>query len=85
MPANGGRLPPDAAGAVFPQPVLKTEARVEQATRLTDARLAQTAIGVASRIYLDILTSAGVTPTLCAGHSFGEVSALHCAGVLSWV
>ena len=75
---------PDVAAAVFPRPVFKPEARIEQAARLTDTRMAQLAIGVASRIYLDILTSAGVTPALCAGHSFGEVSALHCAGVLSW-
>jgi acyl transferase domain-containing protein/NADP-dependent 3-hydroxy acid dehydrogenase YdfG len=74
---------PDVAAVVFPQPVFKPELRDRQAARLTDTRVAQPAIGVASQIYLDILLAAGVKPDLCGGHSFGEVSALHCAGVLS--
>ncbi|MCI0366384.1 MAG: SDR family NAD(P)-dependent oxidoreductase [Phycisphaerales bacterium] len=73
----------DIATAVFPQPGFSSEDREAQASKLTDTRMAQPAIGIASEIHLDILTTAGLRPDLCAGHSFGEVSALFCAGVFS--
>ncbi len=53
------------------------------AEQLSQTQLAQPAIGVISCGYLDFLRRLGITPDLVAGHSYGEYTALHAAGVLS--
>jgi acyl transferase domain-containing protein/acyl carrier protein len=66
---------------VFPRPAFDEETRREQASRLTETEWAQPAIGCASLATLAVLRQLGLEPDAAAGHSFGEVVALHAAGV----
>jgi len=75
---QGGRL----HDVVFPRPVFSEEERVAQETRLRATEWAQPAIGVASLSLLALLAKLGIRPDVVGGHSFGEVTALHTAGVL---
>ena len=75
---NGGRHLQDL---VFPKPVFDDEARERQAEELTSTEWAQPAIGTVSLSQLALLRQLGVTPECVAGHSYGEVAALHAAGV----
>src|SRR5690606_88725 len=68
---------------VFARPAFDDETRAAQLQELTQTENAQPAIGTASLAHLALLTELGITPASVAGHSFGEVSALHAAGVLS--
>ena len=68
---------------VFPPPVFSDEERAEQRRRLTDTRRAQPAIGCTSLSMLALLQALGLEPDCTGGHSFGELVALHAAGVLS--
>ena len=67
---------------VFPQPVFTEADRAAQETRLRATEWAQPAIGVTSLSLLTLLSKLGITPDAVGGHSFGEVTALHTAGVL---
>ncbi|HEY2158552.1 MAG TPA: beta-ketoacyl synthase N-terminal-like domain-containing protein, partial [Isosphaeraceae bacterium] len=68
---------------VFPPTTLDDAAR-EQARRvLTATDIAQPAVGAASVGMLRLLRSLGVDPDAVAGHSYGELVALHAAGCLS--
>ena len=53
-------------------------------TRLIDTASAQPAIGVTSAALASILGPVGVRPDMIAGHSYGEYTALHAAGALTW-
>jgi polyketide-type polyunsaturated fatty acid synthase PfaA len=65
----------------FP-PAAFTEAEAAEQTRtLTDMVHAQPAIAAVSLAQLALLDDLGLSPDMCAGHSFGEVMALHTAGV----
>ena len=75
---QGGRL----HEVVFPQPVFSDDDRSAQETRLRATEWAQPAIGAASLSLLALLSKLGIRPDVVAGHSFGEVTALHTAGVL---
>jgi malonyl CoA-acyl carrier protein transacylase len=75
---QGGHL----QDVVFPQPVFSDEERATQETRLRATEWAQPAIGVASLSLLTLLAKLGIKPDAVAGHSFGEVTALHSAGAL---
>ncbi len=66
---------------VFPRPVFDESARDAQRALLTRTEWAQPAIGAHSAGLLAILRQLGIVADVCAGHSFGEVSALHAAGV----
>lgn len=55
--------------------------RQKQALNSTDR--AQPAIGALSVGYLDLLERLGVCPDMLGGHSYGELTALHAAGVIS--
>ncbi len=64
---------------VFPTPAFSKEERAEQQTELTKTQWAQPAIGVASMALLNVLDSMGLQADCCAGHSYGELTALYYA------
>jgi acyl transferase domain-containing protein/NAD(P)H-dependent flavin oxidoreductase YrpB (nitropropane dioxygenase family)/NAD(P)-dependent dehydrogenase (short-subunit alcohol dehydrogenase family) len=71
------------SGSMLPAPGFKEEDRAAQAATLTDTRVAQPALGVASLAALELLSSLGIAPDLVGGHSYGELAALCAAGALS--
>ena len=68
---------------VFPITSFQEGGEAAQQSLLTATQWAQPAIGSTSLSMLRILRSIGVTPSHVGGHSFGEITALHAAGVLS--
>jgi acyl transferase domain-containing protein len=70
---------------VFPPPVFDPARRVAQLASLQQTRYAQPAIAACSVGMYRILFDAGFRPDMVAGHSFGELTALWAAGVLSEV
>lgn len=68
---------------VFPPPVIDKAQRQIQLETLHKTEYAQPAIGVFSAGLYKILQQAGFKPDFVAGHSFGELTALWVAGVLS--
>jgi len=68
---------------VFPLPVFDTAQRNTQVEALTLTEYAQPAIGAFSVGLYKILQQAGFKPDFVAGHSFGELTALWAAEVLS--
>ncbi len=72
---------PPLTGMVFPRPVFSEAERREQERLLTTMIHAQPGIAAASLAQLALLDDLGVRPDAVAGHSFGEVTALHAAGV----
>ena len=62
-----------------PAPFSEEEAR-EQTRRLGEIRHTQPAMAAVILAQLAVLKSAGIRADMCAGHSFGEVMALHHAG-----
>ncbi|PHM54836.1 type I polyketide synthase [Xenorhabdus hominickii] len=68
---------------IYPIPAFSDEEREAQQQRLTDTANAQPALGAISVGYFNILKGMGFTPDFVAGHSYGEVTALWAAGVLS--
>ena len=67
---------------VFPRPVFSDADREAQQKKLTQTEWAQPALGVHSQSLSNVLHQVGVIPSCVAGHSFGEVMALHQAGAL---
>ncbi|MCL6454185.1 MAG: SDR family NAD(P)-dependent oxidoreductase [Alicyclobacillus sp.] len=67
---------------VFPQPVFTAEGRRAQQERLTRTEWAQPCIAAASMAGLAVLRSLNIQPDCVAGHSFGELTALHAAGAM---
>ena len=68
---------------VYPKPVFDARTLSDNEARLQRTEWAQPAIGALSLATLAILQELGVQPSAVAGHSFGEVSALCAAGVVS--
>ena len=68
---------------VFPRPGFTAESAQQEIARLTETQWAQPAIGAASLSMLAVLDDCGVRADMVAGHSFGELVAMHAAGVLS--
>ncbi len=68
---------------VFPPPTWTDAAAKLDADALRQTEWAQPAIGAFSTGLLDLVRSFGIEPTAVAGHSYGELVALHAAGVLS--
>ncbi|SCD39587.1 polyketide-type polyunsaturated fatty acid synthase PfaA [Streptomyces sp. TverLS-915] len=67
---------------VFPPPAF-TSGESARADAVLDAtEWAQPALAVHALALLDVLRGLGLRPDCVAGHSFGELVALHCAGVL---
>ncbi|MFN9937833.1 MAG: ACP S-malonyltransferase, partial [bacterium] len=56
--------------------------REAQSKSLTATEWAQPAIGLTSAATLAVLSQLGVRPACVAGHSYGELTALHAAGAL---
>lgn len=67
---------------VFPPPAFTREERDLRAVTLRDTRHAQPALGATALGYLALLERCGVAPAWVGGHSYGELVALHVAGVL---
>ncbi|MDX2011704.1 MAG: PfaD family polyunsaturated fatty acid/polyketide biosynthesis protein [Myxococcaceae bacterium] len=74
---------PEVAAQIYPLPTFDPERQREREAALTKTNVAQPAIGLVSRGLLRVLARFGVSPALVAGHSYGELVALHAAGVLS--
>jgi polyketide-type polyunsaturated fatty acid synthase PfaA len=68
---------------VFPCPAFDSNQKAAQIEALQQTENAQPAIGVFSVGLYRILQQAGFKPDFVAGHSFGELTALWAAGVLS--
>ncbi|HYW19231.1 MAG TPA: beta-ketoacyl synthase N-terminal-like domain-containing protein [Nodularia sp. (in: cyanobacteria)] len=68
---------------VFPHPVFSEAEKNAQIAALQRTEYAQPAIGVFSAGLYSILQQAGFKSDFVAGHSFGELTALWAAGVLS--
>jgi acyl transferase domain-containing protein len=68
---------------VFPPPAFTDTEGEALAERLTATEWAQPALGVCSAALLAVLSELGVAPGCVAGHSFGELTALHAARALS--
>ena len=75
-------LPP-ISKAVFPPPVFNQEQKQQQTEVLQQTEIAQSAIAAFSTGSYKILQQAGFKPDFVAGHSFGELTALWAAKVLS--
>ena len=67
---------------VFPPPAFSDAERERQRTALAATEVAQPALGGASLGLLGLLDVLGVVPEMVAGHSYGELVALHAAGAL---
>ncbi|QSX38279.1 type I polyketide synthase [Shewanella sedimentimangrovi] len=70
------------SGCVFPAPKFEAEAKASDEQRLTNTRIAQSAIGALAMGQFELLKAAGFKPDMVAGHSFGELAALHAAGAI---
>ncbi len=74
---------PDVAAKIYPLPTFDAELKQTREAELTKTNVAQPAIGAVSRGLLRVLQRFGVEPAIVAGHSYGELTALLAAGVLS--
>ncbi|MBM4283578.1 MAG: acyltransferase domain-containing protein, partial [Deltaproteobacteria bacterium] len=77
---RGVDVVPSVVRAVFPPPAFDAATTAAQEDHLKQTENAQPALGLASLAALRTLESLGVTPSMTAGHSFGELVALHAAG-----
>ena len=68
---------------VFPRPVFSAADEAAQAEKLTRTEWAQPAIGLMSASMLAVLSELGIVAKCVGGHSYGELTALFAAGVLS--
>jgi acyl transferase domain-containing protein/NAD(P)H-dependent flavin oxidoreductase YrpB (nitropropane dioxygenase family)/NADP-dependent 3-hydroxy acid dehydrogenase YdfG len=73
---------PPVGPLVFPPTTLDDAGRERARHALTATEAAQPAVGAASLGMLRLLGALGLKPSLVAGHSYGELVALHAAGAL---
>ncbi|MCH1928843.1 phosphopantetheine-binding protein [Shewanella sp. A25] len=71
------------SSVLYPIPAFDDATRKAQEQALTNTLYAQSAIGAISMAQYSLFTQAGFVPNMLAGHSFGELSALCAAGVIS--
>ena len=71
---------PGLGRVLCPPPRFDDEARAADEAQLVRTEWAQPAIGAVSVGVFEVLRACGLTPDLVAGHSFGELTALHAAG-----
>ena len=74
---------PPVGPLIFPPPAFGDDAEAEDQRALMETDVAQPAVGAACVAMLRLLEQLGCEPDLCGGHSYGELVALHAAGVLS--
>ncbi|MEM9445730.1 MAG: SDR family NAD(P)-dependent oxidoreductase [Verrucomicrobiota bacterium] len=67
---------------IFPISVFTEEERKQQNKKLTSTDIAQPALGVCDTAMLHLLSKFGISAEMAAGHSYGELVALHAAGSL---
>ena len=67
---------------VFPRPAFSDDERSRQRDLLTATEWAQPALAVVCVAQLRLMAALGVRPDCVAGHSLGELVALHAAGCL---
>ncbi len=67
---------------VFPRPPFNPDEAAANRANLTATEWAQPALAAHSMSLLALLRELGIDADMCAGHSFGELMALHAAGVL---
>lgn len=67
---------------VFPIPVFSESQRQAQREKLRDTHWAQPALAATSLSFLALFRAMGLQPDAVAGHSYGELVALHVAGVI---
>ena len=65
---------------IYPRPATTPEEQRQQADLLRRTDITQPAIGAVSLAMFKVLIAFGVVPHATAGHSFGELTALHAAG-----
>jgi acyl transferase domain-containing protein/NAD(P)H-dependent flavin oxidoreductase YrpB (nitropropane dioxygenase family) len=75
----GGRL---IGPLVFPPPAFDPATREGARVALMETDVAQPAVGAACVGLLRLFRSMGLEPSVMAGHSYGELVALHAAGLL---
>lgn len=73
---------PAVGPLIFPPPAFDDDGRDRQRDALAATEVAQPALAAAGVGLLRLLAATGVEPDLVAGHSYGELVALHAAGVL---
>jgi len=73
---EGGKI----SSLMFPQPAWKAEQKEAQEKNLRDTSVAQPALGAAAMSAWGILSRFGLKADALAGHSYGELVALHLAG-----
>lgn len=74
--SRGGRL----SDLIYPHTAFDDDTRTRQQALLTRTEHAQPALGAVSLAMLRVLERFGVRTDALAGHSFGELTALHAAG-----
>ncbi|MDB1088787.1 SDR family oxidoreductase [Streptomyces sp. ACA25] len=67
---------------VYPPPAFTEEERTARRALLDATEWAQPALAVHALALLEVVRELGLRPDCVAGHSFGELVALHCAGAL---
>ena len=78
--AHGGRA---LGPLIFPPPVYSDAAEDDAHRALLETDIAQPAVGAACVAMLGLLRKLGCEADVLAGHSYGELVALHAAGALS--
>ncbi len=73
----------DLAHKIYPKPVFTAEDKALLEKNITNTEFAQPAIGAISLGYYKVFKNAGLVSDMVAGHSFGELTALCAASVLS--
>ncbi len=74
---------PGLGDVVFPRSSFAADAEEKAQAQVTKTEWAQPAIGAASLATAALLSKLGLEPVATCGHSFGEISALCAAGVLT--
>ena len=75
-------LPEKLDQVVFPIPVFTEEKWEALTDKLRDTKWSQPALAVTNLMFYKLLQAFGVEPHAVGGHSFGELAALHVAGVV---
>ncbi len=72
----------ELAELLHPAAAFEAEGRAAQTERITDTRVAQPVLGITGLAVHELLGRAGITPSVVAGHSYGELVALTAAGAI---